>query len=148
MRTVEEITLTDFHWTFDSDPARYQLFNELIKPIAEAYAAQFKLSEDEQCTIVSERFKSNLIKNEAEQQFLEMFNRIKKSWHEKRNMRFVATRTISKPAQLHTALKTYSQDELGKVIYNAFADQFHIDSKWRWTTTEFCTRLTTIEKYL
>lgn len=85
---------------------------------------------------------------QVEKDYLEMFNRIKKSFCEKRNMKFTPTRVVSKPSQLHARLKDYTMDEIGKVIYGAFSDNFHVESKWKWVTTEFCTRPATIEKYL
>ena len=87
-------------------------------------------------------------KKEAEKEFLEMFNRIKKSMCEKRNKKFTPTRTVSKPSQLHARLKDYKMEELGKVIYNALNDNFHIENKWIYVTTEYVTRQQTIEKYL
>lgn len=41
MKTPEQIML-ELNWTYDSDPARFQLFNELIKPAMELYAQQGK----------------------------------------------------------------------------------------------------------
>lgn len=83
-----------------------------------------------------------------EAEYLELFNRIKKDFHQKRGKRCTPTRTLSKPAQLHTALKTYSMDELGKVILGVFGDKFHQDNMWKYATTSYCVRLETIEKYL
>lgn len=39
MKTAEEIIL-EMGWTYDSDPARFQLWNELIKPAMEEYAQE------------------------------------------------------------------------------------------------------------
>jgi len=88
------------------------------------------------------------LQKQSEQGYLEMFNRIKKSFCEKRNMKFTPTRVVSKPSQLHARLKDYTMDELGQVIYGAFSDNFHIESKWKWVTTSYVTRCETIEKYL
>lgn len=84
---------------------------------------------------------------QVEKDYLEMFNRIKKSFCEKRNMKFTPTRVVSKPSQLHARLKDYTIDELGKVIYNAFNDQYHIETKWKHLSTEFLTRADKVEKY-
>lgn len=87
-------------------------------------------------------------KKQLEQDFLSTFNRIKKAMCEKRNKKFSPARTVSKPSQLHARLKDYSMDEIGKAIYNAFNDNFHIESGWKYVTTEYVTRQQTIEKYL
>lgn len=83
-----------------------------------------------------------------EKEYLEIFNRIKKSFCGKRNIKFAPTRLVSKPTQLHARLNDYSMEELGKVIYGAFSDNYHIETKWKYVTTEYITRLQTIEKYL
>jgi hypothetical protein len=87
-------------------------------------------------------------KTEVEKDFLEMFNRIKKSFHDKRGKKFTPTRTVSKPSQLHARLKDYTIEELGKVIYAAFNDPFHAEKNWKFVTTEYVTRTQNLEKYL
>lgn len=157
MRTVEEITLDDFNWTYDSDPARFQLFNQLIKPIAEKYASQFKGDKKEKLfddgmmeVVVSiQEYKNSIsLKASVEKDYLEMFNRIRCAIFAKKNKKCVPVRKIAKPAQLHAALKIYSMDELGKVIYGVYSDKFHHDNNYKYATTEFCSRQTTIDKFL
>ena len=87
-------------------------------------------------------------KKAIEDEWLEMFNRIKANFHAKKGSRFVRTRQISKVARLHDRLKIYSMEELGKVIYNAYNDQHHIESGWKWVTTDFVLRNDIIERYL
>lgn len=84
----------------------------------------------------------------AEKDFLEMFNRIRCAIFAKKNKKCIPVRKIAKPAQLHTALKTYSMDEIGKVVYNVYSDRFHHDNNYKFSTTEYCTRQTTIDKFL
>lgn len=96
----------------------------------------------------TEKGKDAITKATYEKQYLEIFNRIKKSFCEKRNMKFNPTRGVSKPSQLHARLKDYTMDELGKVMVNAFSDNFHIEKKWKYVSTEYITRTQTIEKYL
>ena len=87
-------------------------------------------------------------RKEAEQEYLAMFNRIKKAMCEKRGKKFSPARTVSKPNQLHARLKDYTMDEIGKAMYNAFNDQYHIETNWRFITTEFLTRADKLEKFL
>lgn len=84
----------------------------------------------------------------VEVEFLEKYNRIKKHYCDKRGVKFVRARVVAKPSQLHARLKTYTMDELGTVIYNVFNDNFHVDTKWKYATTDYMTRQPTIEKYL
>lgn len=109
--------------------------------------ALFDLVADEILSKVCRKGKTDEQKKK-ENDYLEIFNRIKKSFCEKRNMKFTPTRVVSKPSQLHARLKDYTMDEIGKVIYGAFSDNFHIESKWKWVTTSYVTRCETIEKYL
>jgi len=95
---------------------------------------------------LSEKNKDEKAVREAE--FLEAFNNAKRYMHQCRGMRFVPVRSIAKKSQLHARLKEYSIDDLRKVILAAFKDTFHIDSKWKWVTTEYVTRPQTIEKYI
>lgn len=85
---------------------------------------------------------------DAEDEYLRMYNRIRKHFVEKTYRKFVPTRNVAKPAQLHARLKDYTMDELGKVMYNAFKDNYHVDTKWKYVSTEYLTRLQTIEKYI
>lgn len=82
--------------------------------------------------------------NEHEASYLEMFNRIKLGVA---NIK-LKTRKVSKKGQLNNALEIYSMEELGKVVMAAFKDDYHRQTRWKWVTTEYCTRDTTIEKYL
>ena len=84
----------------------------------------------------------------VEVEFLEKYNRIKKHYCDKRGVKFVRARVVAKPSQLHARLKTYTMGELGTVIYNVFNDNFHVDTKWKYATTDYMTRQPTIEKYL
>ena len=84
----------------------------------------------------------------VEVDFLEKYNRIKKHYCDKRGVKFVRARVVAKPSQLHARLKTYTMDELGTVMYNVFNDNFHVDTKWKYATTDYMTRQPTIEKYL
>lgn len=85
---------------------------------------------------------------DAEEEYLRMYNRIRQHFVEKTHRKFVPTRRVAKPAQLHARLKDYTMDELGKVMYNAFKDNYHVDTKFKYVTTEYLTRLQTIEKYI
>lgn len=85
---------------------------------------------------------------EVEQEYLAMFNRIKKAMCEKRGKKFSPARTVSKPSQLHARLKDYTLEEIGKAVYNAFNDQYHIETNWRFITTEFICRADKLEKFL
>lgn len=92
--------------------------------------------------------KDNRDKKQVEKDFLAMFNRIKAHHYQARGKRFLPTRTVSKPSQLHARLKDFSMDELGKVITNAFKDNYHIDTHWQYVTTEYVTRPNIIERFL
>lgn len=41
MKTVEQIIVEKFKWTYDSDPGRFQLFEQLIKPVAIEFAEAY-----------------------------------------------------------------------------------------------------------
>ena len=84
----------------------------------------------------------------VEVDFLEKFNRIKRHYCEKRGVKFARARVVAKRSQLHARLKDYKMDELGTVIYNAFNDSYHIDTKWKHLTTEFVTRQQVVERFL
>lgn len=90
----------------------------------------------------------NAAQKDEEKEFLEMFNRIKGNYFDKAAKRFVPTRKISKPSALHSALKQYSMEDLGKVMIGAFKDEHHMKSGWCYVTTEFVLRPQIIERYL
>jgi len=41
MKTIEEIIVEKFKWTYDSDSGRFQLFEQLIKPVAIEFAQAY-----------------------------------------------------------------------------------------------------------
>lgn len=92
--------------------------------------------------------KSQEDKKQAEKDFLAMYNRIKENFISKAGRKFVPARTIAKPSQLHSRLKDYTMDEIGRVALGAFKDDYHAQSMWKYVTTEYVTRTQTIEKYL
>jgi len=127
-----------------------QILEKHSTPFLEGKAVHFSRWDDVANEIYSKvmrRGKTDAEKK-AEEEFLATFNRIKKAMCEKRNKKFSPARTVSKPSQLHARLKDYTMDEIGKAIYNAFNDNFHIESGWKYVTTEYVTRQQTIEKYL
>jgi hypothetical protein len=120
----------------------------------EEYAAQFKsdtkekMFDDGLTAQFSAAIESTFKKAAIEKEYLEMFNRIRCAIYAKKNKKCVPVRKIAKAGQLHAALKIYSMDELGKVIYGVYSDKFHHDNNYKYATTEFCTRQTTIDKFL
>lgn len=111
-----------------------QDFASVVNKIDELYNVEEKGNYSERKTV--------------EVEFLEKYNRIKKHYCDKRGVKFVRARVVAKPSQLHARLKTYTMDELGTVIYNVFNDNSHVDTKWKYATTDYMTRQQTIEKYL
>lgn len=128
-----------------------------IEKAMEEYAAQFKddtkerMFDDGMMEVIGviQEHKENLsLKASIEKEYLEMFNRIRCAIFAKKNKKCVPVRKIAKTGQLHAALKIYSMDELGKVIYCVYSDKFHHDNNYKYATTEFCSRQTTIDKFL